>query len=259
MLDSKAVLALAYPDTTWLWEAITCALNHVGSEVSKRARRCRQNRQICKDSYKGTWDERAASRENQVLSLILMALFPSQTNKLFATCQSGRNDVTGSSYRGNPEGLRNGNIPLVGVYNRGEMALKNFTFTDVLHIRHSFGLYRFVTCGTKGTDRFKFYEFINAYDKYVWSTFIISSVVLSAALFIAQSNKLRAQESGFRLVEHIVRGGMPILKGALEQGDPFSAYFLKASKLRWIVACYLCAALVLSNGYKNCHNKKVGV
>lgn len=44
---------------------------------------------------------------------------------------------------------------------------------------------------------------------------------------------------------------MPILKGVLEQGDPFSARFVKSSKLRWIIGTYLLAAVVLSNGYKN--------
>lgn len=258
LLDNTGIYAIAYPEVSWKWSQVSCDMNYVNSEINKRARHCRQNKLKCDNSYTRKWDETNALLVTEVFSFLLLALFNNQTMNFLTACKTGTSvDNRKNQLDVDREKLENiqlqGNIPWVTIVSgRADRPVDKSSLTEnVLKLQYVFDIQRFVTCGKRGTDPYKFYEFVNVYDKLVWAVFIASLLFLSTALFLSQSNCTFKGKSGFRLIEKIVGSSMPVLKAVFEQGDPFAAYYIKTTRLRWIVSGYLFAALVLSNGYKN--------
>lgn len=121
----------------------------------------------------------------------------------------------------------------------------------VLNIEPVVDRIRFVTCGRRGTDPFQFKEFVSIYQWQVWVIFAIFLLVLTTTVLLFQKPAKQKVDSIYNFIENSVRSSMPIIKGVLEQGDPFAANILSVQRLRWLLAGFLLGAQVLSNGYKN--------
>lgn len=249
-LDNTGVLRLAYLDFQFCLDKISCGINQVKTELHRRVL---QNQKNCKFSHGSIWDPTYTSQSNGALALTMLALLPNETRKFFDSCKTGLFDHTDDSTAYKSNGLLHRIIPSIRIDSTGVMEPEpapNIS-ENTLNIQHAFGSLRFVACGQRGTDWFKFHEFVNAYDKFVRTIFMVAFLLLSTVLILLQTKCQYGKKIGSSWLQQILKSSMPILKGALEQGDPFCANFLKTTKLRWLVATYLLAVLVLSNGYKN--------
>lgn len=97
---------------------------------------------------------------------------------------------------------------------------------------------QFVTCAYRGSERLKFMELLNVFDRNVWVLLILA--ILSLTLILPQIPKFLPQFTNNRSIV------VPI-KVLLEQGTPFPVSIIKGHGGKWVVGTFLLAPNSLLN------------
>lgn len=248
---TNTATSVAHPKLHWLITGYSCAMDNAQSEIGKRIKTATNpDSRKLPIKYKPRY-EFFNDRVYDAISIVVNELLINQSRIIRGDMPCARRpsfpeqdtwsqyDLTYFEY------IR----PKVKIYERKwawNEPVENFIYTTRSHTT-----IRFVTCGRRGVEAFMFQEFVNVYDQFVWIALLVSISALSLILFLYRENQNLKIKSVMDFLNKLLRSGLPLIKGALEQGDPFAAYLLNVTKLRWIFSGYLLAILVLSSGYKN--------
>lgn len=114
--------------------------------------------------------------------------------------------------------------------------LNNFHFFPYNHPQNRLSSFRFISCGERGQETFRFGELISVFDTWVWCLLFLQGVLVTIALA-----KFAGAEKDL----------MSTFKVLVEQSNPFPEKTARMNALRVVMGSFLLMGIVLSNAYKN--------
>lgn len=120
---------------------------------------------------------------------------------------------------------------------------KGFSFYPYVLTDESRNL-RFISCDNRrGRSALRFAELYSIFDHFVWLLILITAVMIIVPLNLVHIRAFSFE----KFIAHL----LSVLKGLLEQGNPFLTSIENVLNLRLMLALFLLMGTILSNGYKN--------